>query len=294
MTEVRSYETRGGIGVECSIEPVAGQAALDALTAAARRASRRAARVELRVPRSLHALGHGLRRSGVGAGGARAQRRDRSAERARRRAVAADRARARGSRRDRELRRGRDVAALQRARTRGPLPRGGTQSPAFRVLGAARAGGPLRIGRRSAPRALRRLRLRPRLPVRAAAPAARAARAPARPGALPARRAAGRRPSPRGRDAAPLRVPQRRRRDARAAAHGRRDALHGSRRDRTSRATTRPASTPASCAARRSRSGAAISSRWCPARLSSSRRSIRPPPSSVGCGAATRRPMASS
>jgi len=33
MTEVRSYETRGGIGVECSIEPVAGQAALDALTA---------------------------------------------------------------------------------------------------------------------------------------------------------------------------------------------------------------------------------------------------------------------
>ncbi len=33
MNEVRSYETRGGIGVECSIEPVAGQVALDALTA---------------------------------------------------------------------------------------------------------------------------------------------------------------------------------------------------------------------------------------------------------------------
>ena len=33
MTEVRSYETRGGIGIECSIEPVSGQAALDALTA---------------------------------------------------------------------------------------------------------------------------------------------------------------------------------------------------------------------------------------------------------------------
>jgi len=33
MIEVRSYETRGGIGVECSIEPVAGRVALDALTA---------------------------------------------------------------------------------------------------------------------------------------------------------------------------------------------------------------------------------------------------------------------
>ena len=33
MTEVYSYETRGGIGVECSVESVAGQAALDALTA---------------------------------------------------------------------------------------------------------------------------------------------------------------------------------------------------------------------------------------------------------------------
>jgi anthranilate synthase len=33
MTEVRNYETRGGIGVECSIEPVEGEAALDALTA---------------------------------------------------------------------------------------------------------------------------------------------------------------------------------------------------------------------------------------------------------------------
>jgi anthranilate synthase len=33
MTEVGSYETRGGIAVECSIEPVAGQQALDALTA---------------------------------------------------------------------------------------------------------------------------------------------------------------------------------------------------------------------------------------------------------------------
>ena len=33
MSEVRSYETRGGIGVTCSAEAVAGQAALDALTA---------------------------------------------------------------------------------------------------------------------------------------------------------------------------------------------------------------------------------------------------------------------
>ena len=33
MSEMRSYETRGGIGVTCSVEAVAGQAALDALTA---------------------------------------------------------------------------------------------------------------------------------------------------------------------------------------------------------------------------------------------------------------------
>ncbi len=293
MREVRSYETRGGIGVECSIEPVAGQAALDALTAEldAHRGVLLASSYEypgrytrwdmgfVDPPLVLVARGRSVAIEALNARGvvllppiARAL-----ADLA---AIA-------------DLRRGRDVAALPRARTRGPLPRGGTQPPAVGVLGAARVGRSLRIGRRPAPRALRRLRLRPRASSSSrcgcgsSGPRASATSCSTCPTSCWSSTIAARLRRGAATSSAATALGRTGCR-ARVSRHPTRVAPRSS-----ERATTRPASTPASCGARRSPSGAAISSRSCPARPSSSRRSIRPPPFSVACGGATRRPTAS-
>ena len=216
MTEEHSYETRGGIGVTCRVEAVAGQAALDALTAEldAQRGVLLASSYEYPGRYTRWDMGFTNPALSLVARG---------------REVAIDALNARGAVLLPPIARAlADLPAIAdfeesdtslRLRVRepeGPLPGGGAQSPAVGVLGVARDRRPLRIGRGSASRLLRCLRLRPRAPVRAAAPAPRSARAPARPRALPARRAARRRSPTRSRDAAPLRVPRRRRRHATA------------------------------------------------------------------------------
>ena len=94
-----------------------------------------------------------------------------------------------------------DVRSRARCGARGPLRRGGAQPPAVGVLALAGARRALPPRGRAAPRPLRRLRLRPRVPVRADPAPPRAPARPARPRPLPARRADHRRPPARGRDA---------------------------------------------------------------------------------------------
>ena len=88
MSEVRSYETRGGIGVTCSVDAVDGQAALDALTAEldAQRGVLLASSYE--YPGRYTRWDMGFANPAARARRARPRRRDRGAERARPRAAA--------------------------------------------------------------------------------------------------------------------------------------------------------------------------------------------------------------
>ncbi len=259
-----------------------------------RRAPRRAPRLELRVPRPLHPLGHGLRGSAARARGPRPPAPRRGAEPARPGPAPRHRPGAPEPRSDRGLRadgrRGRGDGARAGGRLRG----GGPEPPALGVLAAARADRALPARRGAAPRALRRLRLRPRVPVRADPRAPAAPGRPARSRPLPARRADHRGPPPRGGPAAPLRLRGGRPRHRRPAARRRRPRVRSWAPPRCrARATTSPARTPRSSAWPARRSSAAISSRWCPARPSSSPAPRRRRSCSAACASATPRPTAS-
>ena len=165
------YTTRGGVRVRCDAEPLPYPYDLTPLAEAldARRGA--AARVELRVPGPLHALGHGLRRPAARARGARPRRSDVEALNARGAVLLpAVAARARAA-----LARSSGSTSARRRRARAPCARRPGASPRRSAAGSRRSSrccAPLvdalrERRRRAAPRPLRRLRLRPRLPVRA-------------------------------------------------------------------------------------------------------------------------------
>src|SRR5580692_4370603 len=176
-----------------------------------RRASRRRAghaprgapRVELRVPRPLLALGGRLRRPPPRARGARARAPRDGAERSRRRPSPRDRARPRGGDRSRLRYEVPRSAHRPRALEPGLVRRRGPEQatldlldPEGRRASLLSCGGP-------PPRPLRRVRLRPRVPVRADPPQPAPKPSAARPRPLPPRRARGDRP-PAGDGVAPV------------------------------------------------------------------------------------------
>ena len=145
----------------------------------------------------------------------------------------------------------------------------------FTVLRAIIAAVPHRPGSQSRP--LRRLRLRPRLPVRSGRLPAGAQGEPARPGALPARRDPGRRPLfGQGLDR-PLRLFRRRLLDRGPAARRRGGAVQAVRPHPAARRPRARRICPPRREGEGELSGAATCSRWCRARCSTSaaRRSRR-------------------
>ena len=239
MRGTESYSTRGGIRVHRTVTeiPVANAiepviAALDAhrgvLLASSYEYPGRYTRWDMGFvdpPLALTARERRVRVEALNERGRRPARRDRSGP-----------ARARGHRRRRARRRCARGHGASAAGGRFAEEERSRQPSVFSV--APRPHRSVRPRRRAAPRPLRRLRLRPGLPVRAHSPAARAPGRPARPRALPARRAGDRRPPPRGRAAPPLRVRGRPALDRRAAARGRGASLR--RRGRASRRGRRP------------------------------------------------------
>ncbi len=293
-----SYLTQGGILVHRTVEEIPVADAIEPVDRRARQPPRRAARLELRVPRPLHALGHGLRRPAAGARLARAARF----------AVEALNERGRGAAR----RRSRDARGLP---TRSSAPSAGATG----LAGSGRARRPAASPRRSAAASRRCSRCCARSSTCSARPTTPhlglygafgydlafqfepmrlrldAAGRPARPRALPARRARDRRPPPRAARCAAATT-------SRPAA----GTTRGPAARRAARAATRPRPRcPRACDhapgeyaddrahGAASRSSAATCSRSCPARRSSSRARRRPPSCSAGCASATRRPTAS-
>ncbi len=158
----------------------------------------------------------------------------------------------------------------------------GAEQAALRLHRAPRTHRAVREPGRPAPRSLRCLRLRSRLPVRAHPAGPIPSRRPARSRPLPARRdrsswtigASGRCAS----------VTSSRSRDARRVTFPAwaPPSPTGAPRASSARATTRPASMQKVCGAPARASGAATSSRWFRARCSSSHARPRPPRYSVG------------
>ena len=223
---VPTYETKGGIRVHREIAVQPYSPADTRAGRAARRPARRAVLVELRVSRPLHALGHGVCRSAAGADRARARLHDRGAERARPVLLAADR---RASGRPRR-RCGSSTAAptgsrARSARATSAFPRSSAAGSRRSSRCCARSDELFASPRGRASRALRRVRLRSRLPVRADAAAAAAARRPARPRAVSARRDPDRRSHAAAIGDPPLRVRGRRPLDRRPAARDRAGAV---------------------------------------------------------------------
>ena len=248
----------------------------------AERAARRGVLVELRVSRPLHALGYGNHRSADRDFGARPRHAHRGAERARRDTATDHR---QGSLRTEGCDAHPDLEATACAddRRTGPdFHRGGAQPRPVGVHGAARNHRAVQERPGFQPRPLRRVRLRPRLPVRPGRLFAEARRKPARPRALPARRDSRRRPSPGARPGttattipAAASRPKACRATARRSRSGRPTASRRA-------ATTNPANTPSSSPRRWRVFGAATCSRSCPARCSTSAAKRRRPRFRVG------------
>ena len=164
-----SYETRGRIGVQRTDRGDPRPERDRARHPRARPAAGRPAGVELRVPGSVHALGHGIRRPAARPQRAGPRVSDRGVERSRPGPPSSD---CRGAaHRSRPwsacIGRRQCVPGWRRPGAIRPLCRGGTEPSAVAVLRAAGTGRPLPAPGRAAPRSLRRLRLRPRLSVRA-------------------------------------------------------------------------------------------------------------------------------
>ena len=260
------FVTAGGV----SDHPAAPRAppyagAIEAYIDGAEHAARRGLLVQLRISGPLHALGHRDHRSADGHFRAWPRHAHRGAERPRRSAAAAHPASTVGSSAEVTLSQTRSGLIRARGRRARPrLHRGGAQ-PACPPSSPCSGRSP----RFSAPtqdvqsRPLRRLRLRPRLPVRPDRPYARARRQPARPRALSAGRDSGRR-SPQGDGLArPVRL-FRRRRHHRGPAARRKPPSRSSRRTASRRAATmRLANMPGWSRRPRTASSAATCSRSC-------------------------------